>query len=259
MQISNEFLTVNSVKVGSIIIPFSSLNAHLGNFVRSVLIEHDDPYSGGILGRSGSSTLIQVFGKRYICLTKHELKNMDLSNVRVVSNNETALENITFNNSVFPVGAWSEEEEFKDIILLETEHQTPEKLRDYNYFMPIKPFDRKQIFASLIVACPIYDDSFEVDYENSETRGFHETTVVRDCVWDAQYKGHAKFVEQFTFDRKSIYPENGMSGGAVFSIVDSNGDLEVFLHGIITRAGGIGRLTVVNCDFLLNVKHSRIS
>ena len=256
--ISNKFLTINSVKCGRFVIPFSQLNQRLCHFVRSIIIEKEDVEWGGFLGRTGSSTLVRLYGTNYVCITKHELKDgRALDEVRIASGFGGKLENITFDSAVFAEGDWSEEEEFCDILLLHAHKQSLNENPDYVHFIPVRAFNRKKIFASLIVACPFYENNFEVDFESGETKGFHQTTVVRDCVWDENYKSNAKYVESFYFSQKKEFPEDGMSGGAVFSIVEESDGLEVFLHGIIVRASS-GKLKVVSVDFLLNLKEDVI-
>lgn len=239
-------------------LPFSSLNKRLCDFVRSIVLEGDDPVTSGFLGRTGSSTLVRIAGKNYICLTEHELKTSELSHVRIVSGLDGKLDNITFDSCIVPRGKWTKGEEFSDLILLHANKQSRDSNPDYIHFFPIKKFDRSKIFASLIVACPFYNNNFKMDDITGETLHYHQTTVVRDCVWDSDFTSYAKHVERFHYTPKEEYPENGMSGGAVFSIVEEYGDLEVFLHGIIVRAGS-GKLTVVSSDFFFNFKEEFIS
>ena len=253
-MVLNEFLTINSVKCGKVIIPFASLNSHLCQFVRSIVVEQNDPRWAGYIGRSGSSTLVRIFGTNYICLAKHELGiEQGLDKVRISTGSDDKLDNITFDSVISPAGRWSEDEEFSDIMLLHAHEQSPENNPNYVYFFPVNVFDRQKIFASLIVACPFYDNNFDVDNETGETKCFHETTVVRDCYWEQNYKTNAKYVESFTYNANAGFPENGMSGGAVFSIVETGQGLEVYLHGIIVRASS-GKLKVVNSNFLLNLQ-----
>ena len=256
-MLGNKFLTVNSVKCGELILPFSSLNDRLCNFVRSVVLEADDPIISGSLGRTGSSTLVRLANRNYICLTKHELKDSELSHVRIVSGFGGKLENVTFDSCIYPSGDWAKDEEFSDILLLHAHKQSSDSNCDYIHFFPVRKFSREKIFASLIVACPFYPNNFAIDYETGVTTHYHQTTVVRDCTWDDEFSSHAKYLERFNYIPKEKYPENGMSGGAVFSIVDIDGNLEVFLHGIIVRAGN-GKLSVVSADFLLSFRDESV-
>ena len=253
----SKFLTINTVKVRSVIIPFSSLNDHLCNFVRSVIVERSNPEFACFLGRTGSSTLARINGTNYICITKHELKlTGGLGEIRIAAGFGGVARNITFDQAIFADGPWAEHEEFADILLLRAHKQELLQNPDFPYFIPVRAFDRDKVFASFIVACPFYDDNIEVDPMTGETTGFHQKSVVRDCEWDKTYRGYARFVEKFTYTPKAEFTENGMSGGAVFSIVETPSGLEVFLHGIITMAGN-GSLYVVSSAFLLNLKHGK--
>lgn len=257
-MISNNFLTLNSVKCGNFVIPFASLNQRLCHFVRSIIIEKENLEWAEFLGRTGSSTLVRIYGTNYICLARHELKDgRALEEVRISSGFDQKLENITFDSAIFPEGDWSKDEEFKDIMLLRAHRQSLDANPDYVHFFPVRSFDRDEIFASLIVACPFYTNNFEICNESGKTKSFHETTVVRDCVWDTDFRSNAKFVESFNYSQSEKFPEDGMSGGAVFSIVEKSEGLEVFLHGIIVRASS-GKLKVVSSDFLLNLREKSI-
>jgi len=256
--LKNDFITRNFVMCGNLVVPFSSLNERLCQFVRAIIVEQNDKKWAGYLGRTGSSTLIRIGGVNYICLTKHELKgDISLDEIRIVSGVQGRIDNITFDSAIYPAGPWSESEEFSDIVLLHANRQNLNDNSDYVHFFPLKKFERRLIFASLIVACPFFDNNFEVDEISGETSRFHQTTVVRDCFWDPNYKSYAKYVENFNYNVSEDFPENGMSGGSVFSIIQKSDGLEVVLHGIIVRASN-GKLKIVSSDFFFNLIEGNI-
>jgi len=247
-----------SIKYGKLIIRPREAEEIVSKSIRLVII--DRPGGGGSknrFSRSGSATLFSKNGKKFIALCQHQLHHMvkpnteDINMIRVLSQDDK------YRSIPTSRAYWlkqSDGEEAGDILILQvdTDHEQWRNI-DAPNFIPLAARKGKIADSTIAVGLPssFVPFSYE-DYENPDFDSIRITREVIPCVFDKDFKMDISFFHRCLIEDKSRCLD-GFSGGAVMTLARninvSNPEWEVFLDGIITRAGN-GKIHYVCWNYL---------
>jgi hypothetical protein len=117
------------------------------------------------------------------------------------------------------------------------------------YFFPVQKFTYENRHASFFIGCPT--SAGFIDYEPTR---LHIVTRFSDCSFDPSFQTTNKHFQRFAYDTVgkdgTSREVDGLSGGAVYSLVGETGHWEIVLDGIIVRAGN-GHLHIIDSDYLI--------
>ncbi len=225
-------LMETSARLGSLFIPGGSLESVVGRFAHPLMaLTGDDLFKVQLLG---SSTGLVHSGKPRLVCSKHQLKNVVLSEVGMLAPDGGNL--LTSSGSrTFHDGEHHQESDAFDLAAFdftEPACEHPELFRHFFDFDQVPPDTKNSdIIAYVVAGYPSRDQKYELEEAN------HLGLVRRVLV--AVPAGHSadpaliklKFAQPLDFD------PDGLSGGPAFVILDQRGVHRVFLAGMTVRAG----------------------
>ncbi|MCF6275012.1 MAG: hypothetical protein L3J05_04535, partial [Robiginitomaculum sp.] len=123
------------------------------------------------------------------------------------------------------------------------------------YFFPVTNSVETKIHSYFYVGYPNLSDNIKYG-EYGKTEEIRNRCSVRECKLDENYSSHAAHFKRFLID-SSTYTVDGLSGGAVFSLNESQDKhFEILFEGIITRANEEKYLHVIDKTFILKMARS---
>ncbi len=238
----------NAIKIGSLYFKSHDLEAHIARSVRLVILE--DQTTPTYLGRSGSSTLVRFGDRLFVITTRHELglsggSNFDaraLDAVRIASPEDGVLKNIPTDAAHHETSHTAEE--FHDLLFLSVFKGWEQWNAQRPDFFTLEPYFSGHRHASFFLGHPTVEGVMMYDPPAVNLK-----TAIKDCALDASFVSAAEHLRCYRYNPPA-YHVDGLSGGAVFSLVGERHDWRVVLDGIIVRAGA-GRLYAVDADYLL--------
>jgi len=244
----SELPAANAIKIGSLYFKSRDLESHLARSVRLIVLE--DPSMPTYLGRSGSSTLIRYRDRLLVVTTRHELgigsgrepDRSALDAVRVASPEDGILKNIPTNAAHHETS--NPTEEFHDLLFLSVYRGWDQWSAQRPDFFQLEPFANEQRHASFFLGHPTVDGVMAYDPPAVNLK-----TAIKDCSFEPTFHSAADYLRSYSYE-PADYHVDGLSGGAVFSLVGERKNWRVVLDGIIVRAGA-GHLYVIDADYLI--------
>jgi hypothetical protein len=220
-----------------------------GNAVRPVLFQTKElPEYPGILG---SCTMLALNNRFFIACTRHQLSiehgkedriESSASPLFVSHTNSGCLANIPVEKCFFSTS--STEEEHADILLFETSIARATEALELCRFFPLSTFWTGPRLHSLAIGCPT--ESRSLEYEPFRVVFITEAIT---CNIDQSFNSACKFVKRFEFYQFLDRNLDGISGGAVFSAIQTSTGIQHIFDGVITRAAN-GSIYVVDSSFI---------
>ena len=241
----------SNIKAGRWFLPPAAINEFCAKSVRMILMEsreHPD-----YLGRSGSCTLLNIKGRRVVAATVHSIASQYLRFVDAVhairfhSTNDGVLTNLPVDHLRQVTSNF--EEEYADIAIFDLAESHLPNSKDRPAFFPCIGFDPRYRIATNVYGYPMYDDVMK--YEPLQVDMIQ---CVLGADFDTEYKSRALHFRRY-ITRNPIPIADGLSGGAVFSLVGNFGNYEMVFDGVIVRAGG-NYVYVVDADFIVKFFNS---
>ncbi|WMT86577.1 hypothetical protein NO932_17010 [Pelagibacterium sp. 26DY04] len=209
------------------------------------------------MGRGGSATLFKHQNKRYCALTRHQITTADgdpisqsnLETVRVHATRNDGLTNIPLQSCLYEIA--NPEEEFHDILIFEVFSKWNAS-SDAPYFAELREFasvERPASFAVGYPAIPSVMKEYHDSFLSGSIGAIHLKRAIFDCRIKGDFKTNARNLKLYQYQPLNRIVD-GMSGGAVFSLIGDLGSFEIVLDGIIVR-GGSGHLYVVDSSYLV--------
>lgn len=241
----------NKIKCGKFYFPSNEADLICAKSVRKLVTKAVD--LDEFLGEAGSVTLVEVNGKKLAFFTLHQLnltnKFIDrelLENVLIPSLSTGEFRNIPMNSLHHCLD--ENDEEYLDIIALEADDSFDVVKKESCYFYPLQNYGNKKVHQYFYVGYPILEDNIQLNSYGGTTE-IRNRGSIRSCYFDPNFQSAAKHFQRFTLD-PSDYPMNGISGGAVFALIENSmNDFEVVLKGIITRANE-NFLHIIDSEFI---------
>ncbi|MFZ5617304.1 MAG: hypothetical protein ACOZAA_08290 [Pseudomonadota bacterium] len=242
-----ELPAANSVKVRQLFVKAGSIGEAAAVSVRMIALEDE-----GIIGRSGSCTLIKAGCKRFVVATRHSLqipRNLPITSemvrhVRFSTQKNGYIKNIVTDAVTFE--RVNPDEEFHDLLLFHVADDSDQDVDDGYAFYPLTDFKDRLRKASMMIGHPTVEGVMNYDPNHIRLK-----TYVGDCKFDPDYQSSAQHLTRFLYEEKTLHVD-GLSGGAVFSLVGEMGSWELALDGVIVR-GGNGGLYVIDRRFLIEM------
>ena len=241
---------INKVKVGAYWHPVRDVPAVCSKSVRRLVtkaVGSDDYW-----GMCGSVTLVKRAGKSFGVFTRHQINNTELSELPetftenyLVPSLQPTFKNLSVTGLKFPT--LDTEEEFFDIIAFIFNPKDRDVRNEQPYFTK-GLLGQKVIKGSwFYVGFPNQPNSLIYDVNGERVIDFKQNVLVKDCQLDMTYTG-PDYVKRFTHKLNNYEPD-GLSGGAIFCLTETEKGFEIGLDCIITR-GNKSYLYGVNSDFL---------
>lgn len=212
-----------------VLVPMAGVHAALIRYVDHLVeLNDDETWQFSLLG----STVRLAYCGRYLAICcRHQLKGRNLSRVGLIEDKGKNI--VTSGRSVHFTDLF--ESDFHDLAVFDFTEPCAEGVLDTSRFFPLRyiapdTLSEKHVFV-LCSGFPFTDQRYELD-KNHLGSGRRDAI----CQLDSQSSDPAliKVVsrEKFAFD------PDGMSGGSAFVCIERDGQLEVYLAGIISRGGG---------------------
>ncbi len=243
---------LGAVKIGNLHFKHNSdIERTIAQSVRPVNLE----YVGltEYIGIKGSCTLLRSGKECFVACSRHQLKiprgvQFDFSvleHVRFASFvDDQHLTNVPVDNLLYVTN--NPDEEFHDVLLFHVSSNWRDLHQERRHFFPIKKF----------VLCP-REISWAVGYPTQHNRFTYEPQKLEavsqmiQCAFDGEHRTAVKNFKRYSIMNKHLELD-GLSGGAVFSLVGELENFEIVFDGLIVRAGN-GNAYVIDSSFLLQM------
>jgi len=240
----------NKVKIGSFWHSAKDIPAICSKSVRRLVtkaIGNDNHW-----GMCGSVTLVKRVGQSFGVFTRHQLGHPDMDNLPegftenyLVPSLQPLFKNLSVTQLKFPTKDY--EEEFFDIIAFIFNPADSEVIKESSYFTNGLLGQKVKSGSWFYVGYPSLEDCLLYDQNYEKVQEFKQLSLVKDCQPDWTYQG-PDYVKRFTHNLVDYQPD-GLSGGAIFCLTQTENGFEIGLDCIITRANQ-SYLYGVNSDFL---------
>jgi len=252
----NEYPGYNAIKVGRLFLKPADLYETLTLSCRMTFHEAADHSLP--VGRSGSATLISFKGKKFVVTTRHQfelepgaqLSDDILNTIRIGTGSET-LSNIPVDSCIFETS--NLDEEYHDIIVFCVSEGWKDAFADAPYFFPLSGFSQSVRRLSFFVGYPSLSGVMDSYLEGFGGDG--GSIDIKRCIGDCTLANSVVRTPRYfrTYNlNKDLETADGLSGGAVFSLIGEIGDYEIMFDGIIVR-GGRNHIHIVDADFLVSM------
>lgn len=246
----------SAIKFGKLFYKPNSINSIISKTCRLVLLEADDLSLP--LGRTGTCTLVKYRDNHYVIMTRHELD----WNVGVSPNREmldtirpTELDSKT-NFSSIPLDQCYFESsnpdlEYHDLVFFKVQKHWEGLKREAQCFSPVVEFSKNIRLKSWIIGCPILPIVMD-GYWNAHSKGKIEVIKIKTSIGYCTFSSDSRkgnYLREYTNLDKNM-EMNGMSGGAIYSLVQNEYGYQIVLDGITVRAGN-GNAYIVDSDYIL--------
>lgn len=203
-------------------------------------------------GMCGSTTLVNWKSKDYALFTRHQISNAnpqelpeDFSENYLIPSLRPTFKNLSVTGLKFPVE--DIDEEYFDILAFNLNPDDKDVIRERVHFCN-GLLGQKVINGSwFYVGYPNIPDSLIYDENHERVIDFKQSVLVKDCKFDEKYQG-PDFLKRYTHSLTK-YSADGLSGGAIFCLTQTQVGFEVGLDAIITR-GNQNYLYGINSNFL---------
>lgn len=171
-------------------------------------------------------------------MTRHQLhigrgvviSEENLSLIRVSASEDGQLKNIYTDKCLFDTS--STDEEFHDLIALRAVAGDQPNIRDAHKFFPLESFSNFTRRNSFVVGYPTFANAMDYDASHLKSQ-----RAIIGCTIDPSFKSHASLFKKARLDTDK-YALDGLSGGAVFSLVEVPSGYAMMMEGIILRGSG---------------------
>jgi hypothetical protein len=233
-----ELPAMNAIKIrGLIHKPSADFVGIISRSVQLIALQSDAHPE--YIGFSGSCSLLKTHGCLFVSCTRHQLgvkaaeqpgKEL-LEAVRVPQNyNRIQLKNIPLGMCYFETS--SKDEEYHDCLVFAVDKSWESIARESPYFFDLSPnvtSDKRH--ASWAIGCS--NSRTKMQYEPSH---LHVVTMGIGCIKDNHYQSNAQFSSRYQYKDEGQNLD-GISGGAIFSLIGETGHWEIVFEGLILRAG----------------------
>jgi hypothetical protein len=249
-HVVRDYLDLAAIKLGRLFLrPRRRVETVLADYIGPLTMEFN-----GHVGLVGSYIRVANNGERFAVCTAHQVG-------RKIDNGSSleAYESLRFNNFLsdkelvnLPIDSLLHsigptEEDSSDVLAFHVCESIPQCKRNAagRYFELVNNTAQFRL-ASWAIGFPF--SSNKIDYEPL-TAAF--TTKMIECSFDKKFSSNATHLMRFKLPREFEQDLNGMSGGAVFSLVRTQaiGQYEFVLDGVIVR-GGNGSVYVIETSFI---------
>lgn len=182
----------------------------------------------GYYSRTGTATLLRYKKRQFVVTAKHCLEGFNPNQVRIFAGSNPT-HNTALKSQVFVTN--QPEEEIDDVIVFEVDDASTTDA-NVNFFNLITGTSTRERLTSFIVAYPRREN--DMNYDEPHIKGH---CLVHPCGVNAMFSTDIKHYKQGIFSSPLKNHPDGISGGAVFSIVGQLGSFEVEYEGMIVRAG----------------------
>lgn len=255
---------MNAIKVGQLFLKPREIEALVAKSCRMLLFESDDKSLP--LGCGGSTTLIRYKGEKLVAATRHQVHIVagrslpagSLDAMRVVSASEDMLSNIPLRSVRFETS--HPDEEFHDVLMFEAADEWSNQNRDRPHFFELALYSNRQRRKSFVTGYPRLDvvmSEYLNDFDPARPGTIHMKQALWDCILDPDFKSNARHYRSYKLSHEHETVD-GLSGGAVFSLVGELDDLEIVLDGIVVRAGK-DRVQIVDANYLIQMLEANLS
>lgn len=251
----SELPRANGIKFNDLILKPRGIEAIVSRSCRLVLLESNTDRTLP-LGRTGTCTLLKNRQRRFVVMTRHQLglqpnvaPDLDVLETVRVASGQGQLRNIPLGNCIFETS--NSDQEFHDLLFFEVSGDWIGANLDAPYFVSVNGFNSGKRHLSRVFGCPVLPVVMGEYLENfgSETEArIHIKTSFAACQFDEDFQSTTPYYRHYLGGPEQ-YPADGISGGAMFSVVDGYDGYEMVLDGIVVRAGN-GHVYVVDADYI---------
>lgn len=227
-----ETLLKTSAKVGQLLVPAGSLESHLGRFVFQLMAwTHDEIFKISVLG---SAVGIIHDGRYIVICSRHQLKGQNLEDIGLLLPDGSSFISSSGSRTVTD-GQHLTLSDAYDIAAFDftkAAHENP-TLKNYFFHFSMVPPDTSNvnIIAFIVVGFPFCDQKYELEDKN------HFGSVKRILVAKPVGQPSDEALLELQFVRSLAFNPDGMSGGPAYVVQIVGNEFQVFLGGLVVRAG----------------------